>query len=253
MSGISKQDVLKHGTNDEERLFLAKAFDAYTFHEKSGKVRYTGFLSPLERSLAERAFKGVPVSFYGGYIDAERTIMTFGTENFDEAICLIECQGDFSLLSHRDFLGSLMGLGITRENIGDIIKKDDVCYIYVLSKMADYIRENLISVGRTFVKNKVLALGEILIEREFEVVKKSVASPRADAVVATVFNLSRTDSQEAIKRGLITLNYRILDSQNKKISGGDVLSFRGKGKAEISSFGDLSKKGRQFILIKKYK
>lgn len=253
MSGIDKQDILKHGTNDEERLFLAKAFDAWSFYEKSGITRYTGFLSPLERSLAERAFNSEPVSFYGGYADAERTVMGFGAEDFSRVISLIECKGDFTGLSHRDFLGSLMGLGITRENIGDIIKKDEVSYIYALSKMADYIAENLISVGRVYVKNIVLSLDEVFIEREFEEIKKSVASPRADAIVAMVFNLSRADAQEAIKRGLVTLNYRILESFDKKISEGDVLSCRGKGKAEITAFGDLSKKGRQFILIKKYK
>ena len=253
MSGISKQDVLKHASNDEERLFLAKVYDNYCFYEKSGFTKYTSFLSPLEKTLAERAFKGKDIYFYGGYEGAERTVMGFSCDGFAEAVSLIESKGDFSLLSHRDFLGSLMGLGITRENIGDIVKKDDVCYIYVLSKMADYISENLISVGKVYVDNKILATDEILMEREFEETKKSVASPRADAVVATVFNLSRTDSQEAIKRGLVTLNYRILDSQDKKINEGDVISLKGKGKAEISEFLDLSKKGRQFILIKKYK
>ncbi len=253
MSFISREAVLKNGATEEEKLFLAKAYDNYCFYKKSGFSKCSSFLSPLEKSLAERAFKGENVYFYGGYHEAERTIMGFSEDNFSDAVSLIESRGDFSNLTHRDFLGSLMGLGITRENIGDIIKKEEVSYIYVLSKMADYISENLTSVGRIFVANKILTPDEILIEREFEEIKKSVASPRADAVVATVFNISRSDSQEAIKRGLVTLNYRILDSQDKKIIEGDVLSLRGKGKAEISSFGDLSKKGRQFILIKKYK
>ncbi len=252
MSGINKQDILKHASNDEERLFLAKTFDAYSFYEKSGRAKATHFLSPLERSLAKKAYKEITLSFYGGYDGAERTVLSFGEED-SEAIALIECTGDFKSLTHRDFLGSLMGLGITRENLGDIIKKDEVAYIFALTKMADYIKENLISVGKSYVKNKVLSPMEIKIEREFEEIKKSVASPRADAVVGAVFNLSRTDSQEAVKRGLVTLNYRILDSQDKKINEGDILSFRGKGKAEIFKFLDLSKKGRQFILIKKYK
>ena len=165
----------------------------------------------------------------------------------------MKSEGDFEGISHRDFLGSLMSLGITRENIGDIVKKDDCCYIFLLSKMADYVSENFSSVRKSNVKNEIYAVGNIVVEKEFENVKKSVASLRADAVIAAMFNLSRTDAAEAIKRGLVTLNYRELEATDKRLDEGDTLSLKGKGKAIIEKVGDFTKKGRLFIEIKKYK
>ncbi|MDO5479338.1 MAG: YlmH/Sll1252 family protein, partial [Clostridia bacterium] len=249
-----KQDVIAHGRTEEEKLMLAKAFDAYTFSGKRNMPYFTGFLSPADRALAEIAFKTADMSFYGGFPEAERSVLGFAAEGEDGfPVCIIKSEGDFSSLSHRDFLGSLMALGITRDNIGDIVKKDECCYIFVLRKMADYIKENFIQVKRSNVKNEILECGAVTVEKEFEVIKKSVASLRADAVIAASFNLSRSDAAEAVKRGLVTVNYRIMESTDKKLSEGDTLSLRGKGKAVLKRLGDFSKKGRLFIEIKKYK
>ena len=253
MPCIVKQDILKHGKTEEEKLVLAKAYDAYLFSEKRSMPYFTGFLSPADREMLAIAFKGENVSFYGGFQDAERCIMGFNAETEDFPLCVMKSEGDFEEISHRDFLGSLMSLGITRENIGDIVKKDDCCYIFLLSKMADYISENFSSVRKSNVKNEIYAAGSIVVEKEFENVKKSVASLRADAVIAAMFNLSRTDAAEAIKRGLVTLNYRELEATDKRLDEGDTLSLKGKGKAIIEKVGDFTKKGRLFIEIKKYK
>lgn len=253
MSCLLKHDILIHGKNDEEKLMLAKAYDAYTFSEKRGIPYFTGFLSPADIEILSVAFKGENVSFYGGISDAERMVMGFNAIKEDFPLCVIKSEGDFEGVSHRDFLGSLMGLGITRENIGDIVKKDDCCYIFVLSKMADYICENFISVKKSNVKNEIYDCESITVEKEFETVKKSVASLRTDAVIAAVFNLSRTDASEAIKRGWVSVNYRVTESTDKKLNEGDTLSLKGKGKAVLEKLGDLSKKGRIFIEIKKYK
>ncbi|MBQ2941064.1 MAG: RNA-binding protein [Clostridia bacterium] len=254
MSGIFKQDVIIHGRTEEDKLMLAKAYDAYTFSEKRNMPYFTAFLSPADRALSSVAFKETEAEFYGGFPDAERCVLGFKAEaKEDFPICIIKSEGDFSDVSHRDFLGSLMGLGITRENLGDIVKKDDCCYIFVLRKMADYIKENFIQVKKSTVKNEIMECGEVTVVREFETVKKSVASLRADAVIAAAFNLSRSDATEAIRRGMVTVNYRILESTDKRLSEGDTLSLRGKGKTVLEKLGDLSKKGRLFIEIKKYK
>ena len=254
MSGLLKHDILKHGKTEEEKLMLAKAYDAYTFSEKRDMACFTGFLSPADIALADMAFKGADASFYGGFEEAERCVFGFGvTDKSEFPLCIIKSEGDFSGVSHRDFLGSLMGLGITRENIGDIVKKDDGCYIFVLRQMAEYISDNFTSVKNSNVKNEICECLDVTVEKEFEMIKKSVASLRADAVVAAVFNLSRGDAAEAVKRGLVTLNYKILESLDKKISGGDTLSLKGKGKAMIIRAEDYSKKGRLFLEIKKYK
>ncbi len=254
MSGIVKQDVLIHGKNEEEKLMLARAYDAYMFSEKRQMACFTGFLTPADIALAMMAFKGEAASFYGGFDDAERCVLGFGAEDNGEfPICVIKSLGNFEDVSHRDFLGGLMSLGITRENIGDIVRTNDCCYIFVLRKMADYIAENFISVKKSKIVNEICECFDVSVEKEFETVKKSVASLRADAVVAAMFNLSRDDSAEAIKRGIVSVNYRIFESSDKRLSEGDTISLRGKGKARIEHIGDLTKKGRLFIEIKKYK
>jgi len=110
-----------------------------------------------------------------------------------------------------------------------------------------------VSVKKSRVTTEICECFEVLVEKEFETVKKSVASLRADAVVAAMFNLSRDDSASAIKRGLVSVNYRVFESLDKRLSEGDTVSLKGKGKAKIEHIGDFTKKGRMFIEIKKYK
>lgn len=254
MPFIDKQYILKFAQNDEERLALSKVYDAYMISEKTGRAKFTGFQTPRILDISKSAFREANLEFIGGIKEAERCIIAFNKEEFDEApIRVLHLTGNFSCLTHRDFLGSILGLSITRENIGDIIKKDNEAYVFVLSQMADFVMMNLTSIGRESVKVDEVLLTELTIEKEFEEVKKSVASLRADACLAAIFNISRTDAVDAIKRGDANLNYVEVADADKKIKEGDVFSLRGKGKAIIKEVGDLSKKGRQFITIKKYK
>lgn len=254
MGLLIKRNVLAHGANEEERLVLAKAYDAYVKAEKSSFPVFTHFLAPNECAAVRRAFSGCgEVSFFGGYEDSERVMAGFHAENEDFPVSAVELSGDFSDLSHRDVLGSLMSLGIDRAVTGDIVVSHDGAVIFSEERMAPYIKENLTSVAREKVKARVVSVSEVNVTRQFEESKKSVASERADAVVGAVFNLSRADAAEAIARSEVMLNYSVLSSKDKRISSGDVISARGRGKAIVTFSGDLSKKGRLFILIKKYK
>lgn len=254
MGLLIKQNVLAHGATEEERLILAKAYDAYVKSEKSFYPAFTHFLTPAEAAAVRRAFSNCEaVSFSGGYDDSERVMAGFNSEGGDFPIMAVRLSGDFSHISHRDVLGSLMSLGIDRAVTGDILVTPDAAYIFCEERMAKYIAENLTSVSREAVKAEVVSVGEISAARQFDEIKKSVASERADAVVGALFSLSRADAAEAIARQEVMLNYSVLSSKDKRISSGDVISARGRGKAIVTFSGDLSKKGRLFILIKKYK
>lgn len=255
MSCIDKQNILKHASSDEERLVLAKAYDAFFISEKTGRPRFSGFLSPADRDLVCRAFsKSQAVSFFGGYDEAERQIVGFSAEEeSDFPILVICCTGDFSALTHRDFLGSLMGLGITRENVGDIVLEKDSAYIFVTDTLSEYIKDNLTQVGRIKVSCTLSDLSDVSVKREYDEMRKSVASLRSDAVIGAIFGLSRSDASEVISRGLTSVNYKIIQDTDKKINDGDIISVKGRGKSKIFVSGDTSKKGRYFIDIKKYK
>lgn len=254
MPCVDKQTVLKFAHDDEERLALARTYDALICFEKTGCEKHTPFLSPLHKSKISQAFlKEESLSFYGGYDEAERVVAYFSNEGELPKIKAIKAEGKFNMLSHRDFLGSILSLGITRDNIGDICISGDECVFFVLEKMAEYIMLNLREVKKEKVRLSLYDSEQIAVKREYEEIKKSVASLRADAVVGAIFNLSRADASNEIRKGLVSLNYKILSDTSKKIKQNDVFSLKGKGKAKISEAGEISKKGRVFITIKKYK
>lgn len=254
MPCIDKQNILAHAPGEEQRLVLARAYDAYIKSEKTISSCFTRFLSPAESALLYHAFgERSGVILFGGYDDAERVMAGFGAEKEDFPIDVMVSHGDFSDITHRDFLGSLMSLGITREAIGDISVEEDKAFVFLDSELSEYIAENFREVKRTTVKNELCSFYEVSVERKFEIVKKSVASQRADAVIGAAFSLSRTDSEELIAKSAVTLNYAPLTAKDKRINSGDVISVRGKGKAQIEFSGALSKKGRLFMDIKKYK
>lgn len=211
-----------------------------------------GFLSPAEATLIKKVF-GDAVTLFGGYEDAERCVPGFFADEAEFPVCVLHLTGDFSEVTHRDVLGALMSLGITRDNLGDISLTETDGNVFVLDTLADYLKDNLTSVRNVSVKGELTDWRTVSIVREFDEASLSVASLRLDAVVGAVFHLSRTDACDAIRRGLVFYDYRPAEECDKKVAVPSVISLRGHGKAEISSLGNLSKKGRQFLNVKKYK
>lgn len=254
MPDLTKQDILKHASNEEEALLLARAFDARRFYEQTGKPRFLGFLSPRAADIMRQAFGGDhALTFFGGYDEAERVVAAFGEARAEFPIRLLKIEGAEDGLTHRDFLGSLMALGISRDVLGDIVLDGGYGYVFVLSSMADYLSRELDRVGRCRVRCTVLSSGEVTLHRAFDVGKESVASLRGDAVIGAVFHLSRSDAADRIRRGEVTVNYEPLLDADKKINVGDVFSLRGSGKAQIESVGQPNKKNRVMIEVKRYK
>ncbi|MBO4989905.1 MAG: hypothetical protein J6D37_06195 [Clostridia bacterium] len=222
----------------------------------SNLPRYSDFLSVSELEQYEK-MKG-ELSFaspraFGGYEGAERKVVGFLAEAFPIVCLKIEpVNRKFSdELSHRDFLGSVLGLGLERSVIGDIVVKDRTGYLFCLSRMADYIRENLKAVSRTSVTVSVWE-GEVdsLVEREKVTV--SVSSLRVDCVVSAVLHLSRGDAERMAKCGLILVNGRPQEG-DKKVREGDVFAVRGKGKFVFLGEEGKSRKERIFIAAELYR
>lgn len=213
--------------------------------------------------------KYVDTFYYGGYDEAERKVAVFvpefygadesGLEEFlDEndsnPIALLLVKKDkFTSLTHRDYLGALMGLGLKREVIGDIIVNENGCSIFCLKSVASFIAENLHQAGRGSLTVTVADKNEFCINNaETETVFVSVASMRLDCLVAAVFKLSRPSAAEAIKQGLVYVNSSQLLKSDYNLKEGDKLVLRGKGKAVIGELAGHSKKGRLHLNIKKY-
>ena len=252
-------DFTKKYTNiDDEKILLKKINDLIHRSEKTYSVLYSHFLTPAEQTLLSRVeeFYGM-ISFDGGYPDAERRMCRVKCDEYayDEglpaALYSVDISDSDAEISHRDVLGSLMGLGIKREMIGDISVNGNTAQFFCQSSVCDYVEMNLQKIGRYRVKIKRGVLSDIP-EPETKTVSINVSSMRLDSVCGECFGLSRTKAAEAIKRGEVSVNWLIRYDGDKEVCAGDKLSMRGKGKVEIAGITGMSKKGRLFVEIKKY-
>lgn len=232
---------------------------------KNNTYTFTDFLSLSEQETffgIERELGYAKPVLFGGAEENERRILRFGDpaslgyeEPFPVACLLAEpLILKFSdALSHRDYLGALMNLGIERALIGDIRVKENCAVIFCLDRIAEYICENLTRVRRTSIK---ISRKEEIPDRflpEFEEVRITVGSERLDSVVAAVFHLSRTRSLELFREKKIAVSGRITENNSAHCRDGDVISVRGHGKFRIGGIGGTTARGRTVIRVQVYK
>ena len=223
-------------------------------------VSATQFLDPAEIAESELFLRrsGVSFALSGGCEGVERKRLFFLPDYLDEetftpdeyisAICI---RNSFGTLTHRDYLGSLMGLGIKRETLGDILVFDGYAYILATPQIARYIVDNLEKIGRYSVKCEICSLSEVVVaEPSFDEVSGTVASLRADALTSLAFGISRTVAADMIRDGKLSLNHLELLNSSSDIREGDLLSLRGFGRAKLFEIGGTSKKGRHFVTFR---
>ncbi len=235
---------------------IRRAEDLARRCEKSGSVTHSVFLTPAEQYALNqwRPAADCTVLFHGGVENAERAAAFFlpdwmDPEDFDpsETIRCVKVTAHFGTPGHRDYLGSLMGLGVRREWLGDILIRDSVAHVLCLHTVEREIL-TLEKVGRCGVKTASVPLSEIPApERKVRPVSFTVQSVRFDAVLAGLFHLSRTAAADHIRAGDASLNYSECLRPDAPVEPGDVLSLRGYGKARVTELGGQSRKGRQFL------
>ena len=166
---------------------------------------------------------------------------------------LLEGSG-FRALSHRDWLGSLMSLGIKREILGDITVWDDFhAVVFCQTKSTAYLISELKKAGRDAVRAVPCRLPEGFVPRQqYAPVTGTVASPRADGVIRTLCNISRDDAMAMIQRGLVELNYDPIEKTDVSVAAGDIISVRGYGKFKIDEIGRPTQRGRMHLAARKY-
>ncbi|MBR5730511.1 MAG: RNA-binding protein [Firmicutes bacterium] len=244
--------------NREEQLLSAILQDKYRQCVKRSRHTWSGFLTPAEAAEAEEVCRALKADFVldGGYADAERRICIFRPqESWDEEpspICVlrISIPKGSPALTHRDYLGSLLGLGIERSLVGDILVRDDGADAVVLSEMAEYLAQNLTSVGRAGAFCQVLDISELRTgEQKTEDIRDTVASLRLDSICAAAFRTARGKAQEAIRAGLVSVNGRQVLKPDMELCENDRVSCRGKGKAALKEIGGRTRKDRISVII----
>lgn len=235
---------------------IRRAEDLARRCEKTGSVTHSVFLTPTEQyALSQwRPAADCTMRFHGGVEHCERAAAFFlpdwmNPADFDpsETIRCVKVTAHFGTPGHRDYLGSLMGLGVRREWLGDILIRDSVAHVLCLHTVEREIL-TLEKVGRCGVKTASVPLSEIPApERKVRPVSFTVQSVRFDAVLAGLFHISRTAAADHIRAGDASLNYSECLRPDAPVEPGDVLSLRGYGKARVTELGGQSRKGRQFL------
>lgn len=199
-------------------------------------VTFSDFLNMEEQSKLNRMKLNIPFTLFGGYDMAERCIAGFGYGSDEAVFPIVIIRAEPAMqkfadkLSHRDILGSLMGLGIKREVIGDIIISKNTGYIFCLESIAEYICENLGKIKHTSVKCTVTDKLPDEICNNAEEKEIIVASVRIDTVIAGVYSLSRNAVKEYFTNRKIFVNSTLCENFSYNLKDGDIISVRGKGR-----------------------
>lgn len=251
--------------NDDE-LLLSVIDDKISECENNSVISSTDFLDLRKQSIAVsylKRKKGIRWLLWGGYENAERKLLIFLPfyiedffeyikENSDgQPVVLFRADKDgFSDLSHRDYLGSILGLGIRREKIGDILVDDKGCYFFALPVISKFIQSNLFKAGRGTLKLSVMSdVGKLNYTPNIKEKLCFVQTPRLDSVCSGVFALSRTKASEFIEKGLVFVNDEQIFKPDFRLKAADKIVIKGKGRAIIRDDSGKSKKDRIALVV----
>ncbi len=270
--------------SDDEQRLLGRVDELYS-RADDGVIGFSNFLNMRERFIIENQrhaiLKGDDTSplcfFFGGYPDAERTLLcvmpsycrysltegnTLGAafrDELTEVITPLQIKtSGYVKLAHRDFLGALIGLGIDRAAMGDILPNDDGAIVFVSPSVATLIKNELTYIGRDKVKVADVTLpDDFTFSRQFEKIGGTVASARLDAVVSELARTSRESAKSLIDGGFVEHNYFTATRYDREVTNGDVISIRKTGATKggkfiVDKIDELSMKGRIRLAARRY-
>ena len=238
--------------------FIKKVEDLYKRSLNKNIVTCTGFLTPAEKQTIITKLNYTNAVFLGGVKSAERVRVFFLPDYMEEidikdyvtAFC---ANFSFKKLSHRDFLGALLSLGIERRCRGDIYVFEKEAYFLVTNDIASYVKNNFDKVSNVGVKLKEVSLDEVVtIDPVFKEIVFSVSGLRLDSVVSGSINESREKSNLLVKSGVVLLNYLVCEIPSKEVREGDIFSIKGYGKYVLKEIGGESRRGKIFVKVNKY-
>ena len=260
---MDRNHIEKIAHSPEDRMLLAKLWDKINAGIRKNIPANTCFLSPRELEMARFLF-GEPEGLhaFGGYGEAERKMLVYLPEYLEEdslfeedspCVCLRAefYQGD--TLSHRDFLGALMGAGIGRETVGDICVGKSSCDFFVTAEIAPYILQNFTSAGRTKLHLQQISLSQAQIpEPEIKEIKDTLASLRLDSVISSGFRIGRSLAAQYVTGGKAAIDGLPCEKPDKAVSEGMKISVRGLGKIRLAAVNGRTKKDRISVVIHRY-
>jgi RNA-binding protein YlmH len=265
MGLINKEKIIVgFNLDNDTKIIVFNLLDKLEQVIKNHEICFSSFVSSeveviMSKVLASFSLE-VSYSVFGGYDNSDYKMIAM----YPEYLTKEDIEFPISLLhikstnknyepSHRDVLGSVMGLGIKRDIVGDIVIVDKLIQIFVISSMESYICANLEKISRNNCEITSVSLEKFEnIEESYTIISDTVKSLRLDNILASGFNLSRSDSLKMIKSSKVKVNHLLVESASKNAKVGDLISCRGSGRIVLSEIGTLTKKERIKIILHKY-
>ena len=260
---MNRDNIDKIAKNPEDRLLLAKVWDKINAGLRKSIPANSCFLSPRELEMTRLLF-GEPEGLhrFGGYDEAERQMLVYLPEYMEEeslywddspVVCLRAVYYEGDSLTHRDFLGALMGAGVARETVGDICVGKGSYDFFVTREIAPWLLQNFSSAGRTRFPLTEIPLTEASIpEPEIKEIRDTLASMRLDAVISSGFRIGRSLASDYVNAGKAAINGLPCTKSDKTVNEGDKVSVRGLGKIKLQQVNGQTKKGRISVVIHRY-
>lgn len=248
----------------EEELFRKRILELERLADRRYCPVYSDFLNMNEISvflMLGKELSGVPYTMYGGYDGAERKMVCFhGDGGEDErsgypiaCVHIRPANAKFSdALTHRDYLGAILNLGIDRCKTGDILIRSNEAYLFCHESIADFICDTLVQVRHTVIRAERTDAAQAGIEPEYQEIAGTLSSVRLDSMISLAFHESRSSLTDAIAAGRVFVNGRVVTSNSFSPKEGDIISVRGLGRFRFEGTGSRSKKGRIGVTLLKY-
>ncbi len=258
----AENNILSFLTREEDREFGNRLLDLAETVKTRNSSRATGFVNPHQKKIAVDILNqliGINYLISGGYEQAERKrILIFPDYLFPDhqevPLSCVRVNGNFNFVTvnHRDFLGALLGLGIKRDYVGDILVHDSYAQAVLAPEILPEVKLNLSKVNEVPVEVKEISCEDLIFRpRNVKEILATVASLRLDAVISAGFGDSRTKSSSLISGGQVKLNWKPESDPAAEVEIGDVISIRGRGRLIVAEDRGISNSGRIKLTIER--
>ena len=260
---MNRENINKIASNTEDRMLLAKLWDKIDAGIRRNIPASTGFLSLREQELSRYLFGNVEgLHYFGGTEAAERKLLYYLPDYLPEEslydedcplICLRATFFEGESPNHRDFLGALMGLGITRESIGDIYVSKGFCDFFARAEIGPFLLQSFTQAGRVKLRLSQIPLNQVVPpQQECKIIRDTLASLRLDGVISSGFRISRSLAASHIAAGKAAIDGMPCEKPDRIVAEGTKISLRGLGKIKLERVNGQTKKGRISVEIHRY-
>nr|WP_300005761.1 YlmH/Sll1252 family protein [Tissierella sp.] len=256
---INKEEYTKHIKDNEKKIEIRKIIDKIEIVLNKHIIQTTDFLDPFEVELAVSVlnrFEEIEYSLEGGYQDAERKIIIIYPfyifkEDIEIPVSSLKITGDLKEIEHKDYLGSILSLGLKRSKIGDILVYEDEGVLIVKQEISDFVLYNLEKIRNKNIEIFIHNQAEIEPPlEEYKEINKFLVSLRIDSIISAAYNLSRKESILIIDSGKVKINFETIDRASKEVKEGDLISVKGFGRFILHKIKGTSKSGRFICVIR---